>query len=127
MQGMSIEAIPAQTALARALEIVMTNCIQGGQYDADNLTVPIVEKRMSFYIEFERGWAINCTLSVNLAWTAEEVPCKAKVDVAWPSSTYSVAAAQAAIALHQEVVNLAALVQATLDEMNIMSIRASLP
>ena len=124
---MSIEAIPTQTAISRALEIVMANPIYGGRYNADNLSQEAIEKNMSFYIEFGRGWAISCNLSVELIWTLQSEDSKAKVHVTWPANAYDIARAQASIALHQEVTNLAALLQASLDEMNILSLRASIP
>lgn len=127
MTGMDIERIPAQTAIARALEIVLANRIYGGRYDAKRLSPSEIEKNFSFYVEFGRGWAISCNLSVQLEWAIDSDRCTGKVHITWPSSGYSVAGAQATIALHQEVTNLAALVQSALDDMNIMGIKESVP
>lgn len=124
---MDIERIPAQTAIARALEIVMANRIYGGRYDHDRFKPSEIEKNFSFYVEFGRGWAVSCNLTVELVWSIDSDHCTGKVHITWPSNAYSVAGAQATIALHQEVTNLAALVQSALDDMNIMGIKESVP
>lgn len=122
---MDTQKIPAQTAIYRALEIACANPIYGGRYSDTQLLRKNVEETLRFYIEFGRGWAISCNLSVHINCAHKDERSKGEVNITWPSSAYTVASAQATIALHQEVTNLAALLQSALDEMNILSIKDS--
>ena len=77
---------------------------------------------------WERGWAMSCTLYVHTSLGNREyltdddgtlysyTEYQVKVELSWSSTTRSVAEAQAAITLYQEVTNLAALLQARIDQ-----------
>lgn len=124
---MDTTLIPAPTAIFRALEIALANPIYGGKYDNDQIHRKNVESNFRFFIEFGRGWGVSCNLSVGLICSHTDERSRGQVHVTWPSNSYPIANAQATVALHQEVVNLAALLQSALDEMNIMSFKDSIP
>ncbi len=76
-------------------------------------------------VSFERGWAIGCSLSINMTHSDSETDKKAgmrrelraaQVEVSWSSTGRSAASARAAIALYSEITDLAAEIESVLGE-----------
>ena len=101
--------------------------VDGDGYGWTNLTM-----------EWERTWAVGCTLYVNFERNLEErservskgvskkYVCEVysvKVDVSWSGTSRSPAAARASVALYSQVADLATLIQAQLEPLSIGRVR----
>jgi len=115
--------ISAEAAIQIAADTVREHAIRGMRpFD--------VSRGGCLNLEFKRGWAVSCDLSIRLS-SGDRRPVHERrgrevvahmwvqrpiVEVCWSSTGRSVAAATAALALYREVTELAALIESRLAE-----------
>jgi hypothetical protein len=85
-------------------------------------------------IAFERSWGVGCDISVSIRHSGLEreetrmvLHKRASVEVSWSSTGRGPAEAMAAIALYTQVAQLACLVQAVLDRLDIAEVELKTP
>ena len=110
-----------QAAAVVAATLINQYAIVGQMYPPGHL----IEQARSgggFSVRFERTWGADTTLSVDFKINRTEKIGKhcrmtPKVHVVWPSTGMDPMAAQVALALHREVVDVASHLQVVLDAM----------
>lgn len=63
--------------------------------------------RDSIYVEWDQGWCVGATLSVDFRADRDEDGFTVTCEIGWPTSRYDVATAQKVATLHTAVINLA--------------------
>ena len=99
-------AINTQAALRLAADLVRANPIYGQE-------AKVQAEGAILIVHYAQTLGVSCRLYVVLDFVGGAA--RPRVEVSWPSTNHSVAQAQASIALFQAVTNLAALIQASLD------------
>jgi hypothetical protein len=117
---MAKEAIEFQRASMNAAQTINSFGIVGQRYTGDRLVEEASSINGGFSVQFERAWGVACTLTIGFKASSERIGKSfyrfiPKVSVVWPSSSMDPNAGQAAVALFQEVVSLACLLQTQLD------------
>jgi hypothetical protein len=109
------ESIGFQRAARMAAEIVVN--IPGQRLPAEVLYEQAYSLLPGFSVHFDRGWALAATIHVR--FKRQEDPESARlipeVSLSWSSSQRSVHHALAAVALYEDVVKAAALIECTLE------------
>jgi hypothetical protein len=113
-----------QKASVRAAEIVNEAGIVGQLTKTHQLLVDASSVNRGFSVRFERAWSVECLLSIGFDVTRAKSQgyeiLKPKVRVTWPTMQHDVVSAVAALALVQEVVAVAALIELTLSRVQIL-------
>jgi hypothetical protein len=121
-----------EQAMAQAVAIVRQHLpLIPGAKDGGYLeqTLADATKRDYLNIAWERSWGVGCDLSISIRHGGLEreetrvvLHKRAEVQVSWSSTGRGPAEAMAAIALYTQVAQLACLVQAVLDRLDIADI-----
>jgi len=103
-----METITIQDALTECLKTIQAAGIAG-------MRAPQINDSFggSLFVSFARARGVEVTLNISNGTRGLDV------DVTWPSTGYSPAAARAAAVLHGEVADLACLLEATIQRMKI--------
>jgi hypothetical protein len=122
---MAKDPISFQLASANAANLINQVAIVGQKYSAAHLIEQATGYNEGFSVTFERSWGAECTLSLGFerkgGKCSEKGPHKGceimlpKVRVVWPSTGMGPLSAHVCLALFREVVDLASLLQVTLD------------
>lgn len=123
---MSKDPIGFQLASSNAANIVNQFAIQGQRYSAGQLCEQAGSINGGFSVTFERSWGAECTLSLGFKPSGKRYMENDKghkgngimlplISVVWGSTRMDPLAAHVALALYRQVVDLASLLQITLD------------
>jgi hypothetical protein len=121
-----------QQAMERAVGIIRQHLpLIPGFRDSDRVEDRLQSAIAQHYlnIEWERGWGLGCSLSISIRHGRLEMEetrivhhREVRVEVGWSSTGRGPAEAVAAVALYQQVTQLACLIESVLGEMEIAEI-----
>jgi hypothetical protein len=118
------DPIGYQKAHAIAASLIGTSSIQGMTKSAGQLMEDAKRCLPGFTVTWERTWAVGASIMVRFEKTGAQSKgheiLRPEIEISWSSTRHSVVTALAALTLHREVTELAALVQAVLDREQIL-------